>query len=293
MIQEFDMHIHTTNSDGEFSVKEIVKKLKSKNIKIFSITDHDSVNSINQIKDLDLEGLTYIPGIEISSVLDGKYELHILGYNIDPYNEELLEVLEYLKEYRINKFYEILKILKRRFNMTFKEEDIKAILKRNKNPGKPHIARMMVRYGYCSSVKEAFELYITKLKINVYNKMELKTVCKVIKKAGGIPVLAHPKTIENVYHIDIYDLMEEIKKAGIVGIEVFNSIHSYNDCKKYKQVAEDYNLLVTGGSDFHGANIKKDVRLGVVFNSKKNIPINIDSISVLKKLNVDSKVDTK
>ena len=133
MIQKFDLHIHSTNSDGEHSVKEIVKKLKAKDIKIFSITDHDDVKSINNIKELDLEGLTFIPGIEISSVLNDKYEMHILGYNIDPNNEELLEVLEYLKEYRINKFYEILKILKRRFNMTFKEEDIKAILKRNKN----------------------------------------------------------------------------------------------------------------------------------------------------------------
>ena len=177
--------------------------------------------------------------------------------------------------------------------MTFKEEDIKAILKRNKNPGKPHIARLMVRYGYCNSVKDAFENYITKLKINVYNEMDLKKVTKAIKKAGGIPVLAHPKIIENVHHIDINELMDDIKKSGVLGIEVFNSAHSYNDCKRYKQVAEDYNLIITGGSDYHGSNIKKDVKLGVIFNSKKDIPISCDSITLLKKINIDSKFYVK
>lgn len=288
MIQEFDLHIHTINSDGEYNVKEIIKKLKSKNIKTFSITDHDSVKSIIGIKDLDLEGLNFIPGIEISSVLNG-IDLHILGYNIDPNNEYLLKILEYLKAYRINKFYEILKVLKRRFKMTFKEEDINSLLKRVKNPGKPHVARLMIRYDYCNNIKEAFDNYLSKLKLNVHNEMELKIVTRAIKKAGGIPVLAHPKVYENYHHINIDTLMPEIKKSGIMGIEVFNSIHSYNDCKRYKKIAEDYGLLISGGSDYHGPNIKKDVKLGVIFNSKKNIKVHSDSITVLKKLKIDSK----
>ena len=293
MVQDFDLHIHTTNSDGEYNIKEIIKKIKSKKIEVFSITDHDSIKSIKQIKELDLEGLTYIPGIEISSVLNSKYELHILGYNIDPDNEELIKVLEYLKEFRINKFHEILKVLKRRFNMVFNEEDITSLLKRVKNPGKPHVARLMIKYGYCNNVKEAFDNYLSKLKLKVHNEMELKIVTKTIKKAGGTPVLAHPKIVENSYHIDINELMTEIKKAGIVGIEVFNSVHSYNDCKKYKQIAEDYNLLISGGSDYHGPNIKKDVKLGVVLNSKKDIKVYKESITILKKLKLDNKVDIK
>lgn len=291
MIQDFDLHIHTLNSDGEYNIKEIIKKLKSKNINTFSITDHDNIKSINQIKEIDLEGLNYIPGVEISSILNGKYDMHILGYNINPDSNELNEVLEYLKEYRINKFYEIIKILKRRFKFIFKEEDILNVLKRTKNPGKPHVARLMIRYGYVNSVKDAFDNYLSKLKLSVHNEMELKTVCRAIKKAGGIPVLAHPKIVEMFYKIDINELMPEIKKAGIVGIEVFNSAHSYNDAKKYKKIAEDYNLLISGGSDYHGPNIKKDVKLGVVFNSKKNIKISTDSISLLKKIKIDSKID--
>lgn len=293
MIQNFDLHIHSNNSDGEYSTKELIKKIRSKNIKIFSITDHDDINSIKQVKSLDLKDLIYIPGIEISSVLNEKYNVHILGYNIDPDNENLLEVLEYLKKFRINKFYKTLKVLKRRFNLSFEQEDIKAVLKRNKTPGMPHVARMMIRYGYCSSVQEAFDNYLSKLQINIHNEMELKRVCKAIRKAGGYSVLAHPKVVENRYHIDINEIMPEIKKAGISGIEVCNSIHSYNDCKRYKEVAEKYNLLTTGGSDYHGKNIKKDVRLGEIFKSKKDIYVSTSSISLLKKLKIEETIDVK
>ncbi len=295
MIQDFDLHIHTINSDGEYNVKEIIQKLKRKNINTFSITDHDSIKSIKQIKelDIDLKGLNYIPGVEISSILNGKYDLHILGYNINPDSKELNEVLNYLKEYRINKFYEIIKVLKRRFKLTFNEEDILNVLKRNKNPGKPHVARLMIRYGYAINMRDAFDNYLSKLNLNVQNKMEAKIVCRAIKKAGGIPVIAHPKIIEYYYKIDIKDLILEMKKAGILGIEVFNSIHSYNDVKKYKKIAEDYNMIITGGSDYHGPNIKKDVLLGVIFNSKKSIKVYDDSITLFKKLKIDSKIDIK
>ncbi len=291
MIQDFDLHIHSINSDGEYNIKELIKKIRKKNIKTFSITDHDNIKSIKQIKEQNLEGLNYIPGVEISSILNGKYDLHILGYNINPDSKELKNVLEYLKEYRINKFYEILKVLKRRYKFIFKEEDVLNILKRTKNPGKPHVARLMIRYGYAINIKDAFDNYLSKLKLSVHNEMELKIVCRAIKKAGGIPVLAHPKITEITYKIDINELMPEIKKAGIVGIEVFNSVHSYMDAKKYKKIAEDYNLLISGGSDYHGPNIKKNVKLGVVFNSKKNIKIYDDGITLLKKLKIDSKID--
>ena len=105
MIQEFDLHTHTINSDGEYTTKQLVQKIKDSNIKTFAISDHDSIQSINDIKNLDLKGLNYIKAIEISSILDNKYKIHILGYNIDEENEQLLEIINNIKQRRRNRKY--------------------------------------------------------------------------------------------------------------------------------------------------------------------------------------------
>ena len=129
MIQEFDLHTHTINSDGEYTTKQLVQKIRESNIKTFAISDHDSIKSINDMKEIDLTGLNYIKAIEISSILDNKYKMHILGYNIDEENEQLLEIINNLKQKRIKRIYDIKDCLKEQYNITLKDEEIENVIK--------------------------------------------------------------------------------------------------------------------------------------------------------------------
>ena len=122
MIQEFDLHIHTINSDGEFTTKQLVQKIRESNIKTFAIADHDSIKSIKDMKEIDLTGLNYIKAIEISSILDNKYKMHILGYNINEEDEQLIEIINNIKQKRIKRIYDIANSLKQQHNIVLKDE---------------------------------------------------------------------------------------------------------------------------------------------------------------------------
>ena len=146
MKQEFDLHMHTSYSDGEHPLEIVLKKIKENELKIFSITDHDSVDSIREIKKYDLGAAKYIKGIEVSSILDGKYKLHILGYNIDENNAKLNDVILKLKEARKKRFSELASYVEENFGFKIKHEDIEEVVENVNIPGKPHLAEIMIKF---------------------------------------------------------------------------------------------------------------------------------------------------
>ena len=285
LIQNFDFHIHTKYSDGKYSVEEIIKKIRELGIKYFSITDHDIIESIKEVTKNDLTGLYYIPGVEISSILDNKYKMHILGYYIDDKDKDLNEILKKLKQARKDRFLELANGIKENYGFYIPYNELEEVINNVKIPGKPHLAKLMAEHNYISNIPDAYENYLDKVKTKTSSKLPADLVIKTIKKAGGIAIWAHPKKVENKYNINFESLIPRLKQLGLDGIEAFNSLHTYDDSIRFLEFCKKNNLIVSGGSDYHGPNVKTKVKLGVVYNSYEEQQVELSNINIIKKSN--------
>lgn len=239
-----DLHLHTNRSDGTMTPRSLVSTCKALGIKIISVTDHDNVDSISEaIFAGEEKGVKVIPGIEMSSFLDK--EVHILGYNIDYTNPDFISELSNSQRRRENRNLDILKNLE---NIGI-HLDYNTLKKDKSSIGRIHIAIQMKERGYVASINEAFDRYIG-FGCPCYIKSSLITpdeAVRVINKYGGVSVLAHPyRYIEDG---DIRVLIESLK--GLKGIEVYYPLHSEEIKSELINIAKDYNLIMTGGSDFH------------------------------------------
>lgn len=249
-----DLHIHTIFSDGSNKPQEIVDMAKDNNFSTIAISDHDTLDGINPAleyaKDKDIE---VIPAIEFST-FEGKAEIHILGYFIDHENELLRRKVKKIfdsRKIRAQKMVDLLN--KQNVNITF--EEVKNMAS-DDYIGRPHIAKLMVKRGYINEMKDAFtDQYIGnggKAYVKKY-KLSPKEAIDLILKTGGIPVLAHPVFINHGEAMDKHDI-KELKDNGLLGLEVYHSKHHDQTKKHYKKIALELDLLITGGSDFHGDN---------------------------------------
>jgi len=242
-----DLHIHTTFSDGLLKPEEVVKKAYELNLQAIAITDHDTVDGVLPaiIESRKYKGLEVIPGIELSTY-HGDQEVHILGYYIN-YND--LALKKVLLDLQQNRKIRLEKILAKLNDINIKV-DILDVYKFSKGAsiGRPHIALAMMERGYVSSIKEAFEKYLGKGKTAYVPRRKLlpSDAIKLIIKSNGIPVLAHPGLLEND------TIIPELINNGIMGIEVIHKEHMQDDISCYTKLAQENNLLLTGGSDSHG-----------------------------------------
>lgn len=245
-----DMHIHTNNSDGQYKTEEIVKMLKQLKINLFSLTDHDNVDSCIDMEKIILpENMRYIPGVEFSSYL-GKYNCHILGYNIEYNSERIKQECEIIKKRRLKKIIYILTNLIEYGIIT--NIEAAEILNKKGTIGRTDICELLIKKGY-GTRQEIYSKYLL-YPDTMTHRSNAETIIKIIKSSNGIPILAHPKKIEEEYNLYIEEIIKYFIELGIDGIEVFNSVHSIEDAKRYILIAKKYNLLTTGGSDFHGQN---------------------------------------
>lgn len=280
-----DMHTHTNYSDGDLSPQELIKLAIDKGISTLAITDHNTIEGIKKVnKNNDTivaSGIKIINGIELSAKTDiGR--MHILGYGIDLNNEALNKKLLEIKDNSINSFLSIMEQIKRDYGIRFSYEDIKTLVNANHNLGRPDLAKLCVKYGYASTVQEAFDKYL----IEAHNKtrqtskkLPYQECLELITKSGGIPILAHPKTLE-LSEKELLILLKEMISYGLKGIEVYHSSHSQEEMSYYLEIASKYDLLISGGSDFHGKTVKPDIELG----TGKNNNIRIKKLSLLDKL---------
>jgi predicted metal-dependent phosphoesterase TrpH len=241
-----DLHTHTTYSDGAFSPYELVKRAKSAGLSIISITDHDTVDGIDEAievgKELDVE---VIPGVELSTRLNDQ-EVHILGYFIDYKNKTLLEALALFREERLRRAERIVNKLNK-MNIPLTMESVLANTSGG-SVGRPHIATALVNDGHAGTYKEAFNKYIGDGKPAYEKKEQFSPVdtVRLIAEAGGLSFLAHPgKWMED-------KLLFELIKSGLDGIEVIHPSHSQELIDHYRGIVNEYCLLESGGSDFHG-----------------------------------------
>ncbi len=261
-MNEIDLHIHSTVSDGSMSPEEIIVYAKKLGLKAISITDHDTLGHIEESLAAGIEhGLEVLPGIEVSAQYE-KGTMHILGYFIDYRNDGLFNMLLRFREGREERNPKIIKKL----NDLGIDINYEEVLKEaaGQSVGRPHIAKVLYDKGYVSNVKEAFYLYLAKGAPAYCDRFRFGAdiIIKNIHGAGGLSFLAHPKQLNCKSEEELGNVVRELVESGLDGIEVYSSSHKSSDEALYKKISEKYGLLVSGGSDFHGLN-KYGVELAV------------------------------
>jgi len=260
MKQQYDLHSHTTVSDGTFTPEELVQKAIDEGFKAIAITDHDNIAGIETAQSYAGDRLLVIPGVEIS-VEYGPGTMHMCGYFMDLDNDYLNERLDFVQEARRQRNPKIVKKLNDAgFAMTM--EEIEAVAG-SKQVGRPHFATVMLDKGYVKTKQEAFDKYLDKSAPCYVNKerLSLEDSVKAIRTADGIPVLAHPIQLKLNNDKEYREMFAHLKKMGVLGIEALTSRQTDAENKLFYGMAKDLGMLITGGSDFHGAN-KPNVKLG-------------------------------
>jgi 3',5'-nucleoside bisphosphate phosphatase len=259
-MSRLDLHLHTTFSDGSRTPSDVLTLASKAKVSALAITDHDTVSGLPEALEAGRSlGIEVIPGIELSSRW-GATELHILGYFLDWNDPELRGHLTRFQEARHVRNPRIIEKLNA-LGLALTYEEVKT-LAGNDSVGRPHIARVMIDKGYVTSAKEAFDRYLADgAAAHVPRELpEPAEAIAVIRAAHGVPVLAHPSWLDRSE--GIYKICEQLKALGLAGIEVHYSTHRPEQTATYLDVARRLNLLVTGGSDFHGVT-KPDIEVGI------------------------------
>lgn len=256
-----DLHIHTTASDGRFTPAQIIKQAIEARLSYIAITDHDTVDGLLELGEARQfilpTDLVVIPGIELSTDLP-ESEVHILGYFIDIFNKELRRKLDILVADRHNRTKQIiLKLNHLGYMITY--DRVLELATKSTAIGRPHIAKALVEKSYFSSISEVFSTLLDKNgpAYVPHHKLTPGQVIELIKNAGGLPILAHPGLVGN----DM--IVIEMIDAGILGLEVYHPRHDEQQIEKYLAIATKHQLLITGGSDFHGIPGRFPEKLGV------------------------------
>lgn len=242
-----DLHVHTIYSDGTFQPEKVVKKALELNLKAVSITDHDCVDGISPaIEAAEGTDLEIVPGVEISAS-KGDSEIHILGYFIDWEAPFLVKALKRIQKSRLERLKKITRLL-RKHGINITSEKVMESVQGN-TVGRLHIAQVLVEEKLVKDKTEVFDKYIGDGKVChvKHERLDYKKAIEMIRKAGGVPVIAHPGTTQRDDFIPFY------VEAGLRGIEVYHTNHKKEANERYLKLAKEYNLLVTGGSDCHGS----------------------------------------
>ncbi len=247
LTMRIDLHLHTAASDGVLEPTAVVEAARVAGIQLFSITDHDTVDGLPEARRAsEASGLTLIDGIELSAYW-GKVEFHILGYFIAPESPALVDFLRGTRDARGVRMHAMLSRLQA-MGMGVPPESVFGRARAG-NVGRPHLARALVERGFVRSTDEAFDRYLGNDRPAFVPRPDVSVAdaIRVIRHAGGIASLAHP----GLYNRDA--ALPDLIAAGLQGIEVYHPQHGFGKIAHYRRVAKQYHLLVTGGSDFHGA----------------------------------------
>lgn len=253
-----DLHIHSTASDGSFTPLEIYTLAKESNVRAISITDHDTIEGIKEVLQHPLPiSPEFITGVEISCEPPADFKdlgsIHLLGYGFSVYDKNLNAIFDMAKKSRSQRNPEIIEKL----NSLGFDISIEQVEKRfgADQIGRPHIAELMKELGYVDSFREAFDTYLGKDKpayVKKY-KVSCQKAIQAILEAGGMPVLAHPGLLAfNESHQE-EKFIDTLIGYGLAGMEVYYTDHDDTETCFYQQLADKKNLVITGGSDFHGS----------------------------------------
>src|SRR3984957_14220303 len=241
-----DLHLHTNFSDGTFSPEELVLHAQKSGLACIAVTDHASVEGCARAAAACAAvKMEFIPGVELTAERNDT-ELHILGYFLDEHNKKLLAEIARFQAVRQNRIHEMVAHINK-LGTPLEVESVFA-LANCQSPGRPHVARAMVKAGFVRSLDEAFERFLKKGRSAWIRKSKISALeaIDLVHQAGGIAVMAHP----GLNRTD--SVIPALVAAGMDGIECFHTKHSTAMSERYLEIADKYHLLVTGGSDCHG-----------------------------------------
>jgi len=252
-----DLHTHSTASDGQYSPGELVRLAKERGIEVLALTDHDTIDGVEAAVEAGRKaGVHVLRGVELSA--EEYPNLHILGYNFLSRPPVLCELCGRLKAERNRRKYRIRDfLLEKGVDIPLTEVEAAAA---GGVIGRPHFAQVMLRHGYVSSRKEAFDRYLDTKEYQAYDKGRKPSaqVCiETIRKAGGKVSLAHPYQIV-LGDRNLENLVRKLVEYGLDAIECYYPKHTPEQQAEYLHYTEKYGLHVTGGSDFHGEKNKPD-----------------------------------
>lgn len=275
-----DLHMHSTASDGTDRPEALPRLVKDAGLKGFALTDHDTVAGLARCAtEAKRLRITFVPGVELSADvatllpesedLDASGTLHVLAYFIDPLHEDLLSVCERMQRARATRNPRIVERLAE-LGISIDYQEVIDLAFDSTPPtttteghtiGRPHIAAVLLKHGYVKSIHEAFALYLGQ-GAPAYVPRERLTpteAIETIKAAGGVSVLAHPVQL-GVDDATLEHVVSKLAALGLVGIEVSHPDHDVEDIRVFRQLSRRFNLVPTGGSDYHGSS--KSIRLG-------------------------------
>jgi predicted metal-dependent phosphoesterase TrpH len=258
-----DLHCHSTASDGTLSPSEVVRLAARSQLCGLALTDHDTIGGIAEAAaEAEKLSISFLPGIEISCEYPQPGTMHLLGYGVDPSSAVLKDLTTQLLAARDDRNPRIVRRLNELgVHITMDEVEQEA---RGNVVGRPHIAAILHRKGYVSSIKQAFDKYLGNGGLAYFDKERLprERAMQLVIESGGLPVLAHPVQLRTTNDAQLERVIKDLKDAGLAGLEVIHSDHDAALVEKYGALARQYGLLPTGGSDFHGTN-KKNIELGI------------------------------
>ena len=264
---KFDLHLHSTASDGRLSPEQIIDMAVEKGLEVVALTDHDSVSGVGAAIAYAVRypSIQVVPGVEINTDLETG-ELHVLGYFINYTDKQFTASLQRIRESRVGralKMVEKLKILGFPLDWRRVQE-----LAKGESICRPHIAQAMLEKGYISTEREAFERYIGRTGPAYVEREKIQPVdaVEMVKKAGGLPVLAHPADIQ-----DLDELLSGLIPVGLVGLETYYANYDAATIRKLEVKAEKNKLLTTGGTDYHHFCDGSEVPMGSVDVPLKSI----------------------
>jgi 3',5'-nucleoside bisphosphate phosphatase len=276
LTKKADLHTHTIYSDGALTPKELLDLAKKENLNIVGITDHDTIDGIDEAISYGKEiGIQVIPGLEISTDVEGQ-EVHLLGYFINHKDPELAKYLQFFRNERLERAKRILgKLEKIGFSISL--DEVQKIA--NNSPiCRPHIAKAMVDKGIVNNFHTAFNKYIGDTGPAAEKKIHVspQSAIKIINDAGGLAFIAHPGKMKE-------SILTNLINLGIDGIEVIHSSHRKYQQKFYRGIVNQYCLLESGGSDFHGGLRNDEDNFGKYFTTNSVVE-NIQNMAQTKQV---------
>lgn len=276
-----DLHVHSNNSDGSDSVENLVNKLQKNKVEIFALTDHDTIAGCVEITKYIPQNIKFIPSIELTCQTDD-IKCHILGFNCNPEDEKLNSLIQKGKELRRKKLETRLDYMKNVLKIDLTQEELNWLYSRQ-SVVKTHLANLLVKRNMAKTNVEAMQKYLDGIKTG-NTRFTIEEAIDAIVTSGGTPVWAHPLGGEGEEHIEHEKFLPRLEKMilyGIKGLECYYSRYTLDEAKFLINCANKNNLLISGGSDYHGTN-KENIQLAKL--NVNNTLIDAKNLTVLKYL---------
>lgn len=259
-----DLHSHSSASDGAFSPADSARYAIQKKLRVWALTDHDTTSGLSEAAKTcfqECPEMIFVPGIEINIAWDSG-EFHLLGLCLQKCSEELQATMDYLSEDRTNRNLQIIEMIKRDTGIELNLQELESKFD-TKQIGRPHFARMLVELKVVKKMQDAFDKYLGSGRPWYVGHAgeNLETAVEAIKTSGGIPIMAHPRSIY-VSLNKIEPIIADIHSKGVLGLEAYHPCVRINEGARLEEIARKNQMIVTAGSDFHGKGVRADRHLG-------------------------------